>query len=259
MEFQTLKWDKSESILTITINRPEKLNALNSLVISELWQAIDKGESDPEIKGIILTGAGDKAFVAGADIAEFSNYNADEGRRMAEAGHRTFDAIENCSKPIVAAVNGFALGGGCELAMACHMRIASTNARFGQPEVNLGVIPGYGGTQRLIRLVGYSKAAELLLTGDSIKAVEAERLGLVNHIVEPEELLNASRTLLLKIADKSPLAVARILQLLVDYYNKEKDAFAEEITQFSDLFNTSDFQEGVEAFLQKRKAQFTGK
>jgi len=259
MNFNNLIYDVTDGICTITINRPAKLNALNIETISELGSAFAEAEANHEVLGIILTGEGPKAFVAGADIAEFSNFTPTEAREMAENGHETFDQIENCSKPIIAAVNGFALGGGCELAMACHIRIASSNARFGQPEVNLGIIPGYGGTQRLVRLVGKSKATELLLTGDTFTAEEAKNLGVVNYVLEPEALLPKAREILAKIAQKSPLAVAQVLKLVNAYYNKEENGFTEEVNEFSECFDTVDFREGVTAFLEKRKAVFTGK
>lgn len=259
MNFNNLIYKIEDGICTITINRPEKLNALNIETISELSTAFAEAEASKEVFGIILTGEGPKAFVAGADIAEFSNFTVEQAKAMSEKGHDTFDQIENCSKPVIAAINGFALGGGCELSMACHMRIAATNARFGQPEVNLGIIPGYGGTQRLVRLVGKGKATELLLTGDAINADEAKSLGLVNYVVEPGDLLSKAKEILAKIALKSPLAVAQILKLVNVYYDKDINGFSEEINEFSECFDTSDFKEGVEAFLGKRKAVFSGK
>jgi enoyl-CoA hydratase len=259
MNFNNLTYQITEGICTITINRPTKLNALNIETIAELGRAFAEAEASKDVRGIILTGEGPKAFAAGADIAEFANFTVAEAKTMSASGHDTFDQIENCSKPVIAAVNGFALGGGCELAMACHMRIAATNARFGQPEVNLGVIPGYGGTQRLTRLVGKGKATELLLTGDTFNAEEAKALGVVNHITEPEELLTKAAEILSKIAQKSPLAVAQILKLGNAYYDKDINGFTEEINEFSECFDTLDFKEGVQAFLEKRKASFSGK
>jgi len=259
MNFNNLKYHVEDGICTITINRPDKLNALNIETISELSVAFAEAEANREISGIILTGEGPKAFVAGADIAEFSNFSSSEAREMAENGHETFNQIENCSKPVIAAVNGFALGGGCELSMSCHIRIASSNAKFGQPEVNLGVIPGYGGTQRLVRLIGKSKATELLLTGDAITADEAKSLGIVNYITEPEQLLPKAKEILDKISKKSPLAVAGILRLVNAYYDKDVNGFNDEVLEFAECFETEDFREGVHAFLEKRKANFTGK
>lgn len=259
MNFNNLKYSVEGSICTITVNRPDKLNALNIETIRELREAFGQAQQDANVKGIILTGQGPKAFVAGADIAEFSNFSSAQGKEMAASGHGTFDYIENSSKPVVAAINGFALGGGCELAMSCHMRVAATNAKFGQPEVNLGIIPGYGGTQRLVRLIGRSKATELLLTGDMITADEALQLGLVNHVVSPDELLTKAQEILNKIAQKSPLAVAQVLKLINSYYDKTQNGFQEEISQFGECFSTEDFKEGVSAFLEKRKAAFTGR
>lgn len=256
MDFKNLIYSVEESICTITINRPDKLNALNIETIKEINHAVSAAQANAEVSGIIITGAGPKAFVAGADIAEFSDFSVAEAKEMASNGHDVFNHIEKCKKPVIAAVNGFALGGGCELAMACHMRVASANARFGQPEVNLGVIPGYGGTQRLVRLVGRSKATELLLTADVIGADEAKTLGLVNHVVPQEELLSKAKEILNKIAQKSPLAVTHVLELINTYYNKNADGFKEEITDFANCFSSEDFREGVSAFLEKRKANF---
>ncbi|MCL4150999.1 UNVERIFIED_CONTAM: hypothetical protein GTU68_008465, partial [Idotea baltica] len=198
-------------IATITINRAEKLNALNAGIIREIGNAVSQLESDANCGGIILTGSGPKAFVAGADISEFANYTKEEGMALAKAGQDIFRSIENCSKPVLAAVNGFALGGGCELAMACHMRVASDNAKFGQPEVNLGILPGYGGTQRLPLLIGRGKALELLMTGDMIGAEEAVSLGLANHVVAQDELIAFSKKLMGKILSKAPLAIAKVI------------------------------------------------
>ena len=247
------------NIFTIKINRPDKLNALNKEVIEELEQAFTEGINSSEVKGIILTGEGPKAFAAGADIAEFVPLSPSEAKEMAQKGHAVFDLIENSPKPVVAAVNGFALGGGCELAMACHIRIASKNAKFGQPEVNLGLIPGYGGTQRLTRLIGRGKATELLLTADMIGAEEAKVLGLVNHVTEPEELLAKCIEILNKTNKKAPLAVTKVLKSVQAYYDKKEDGFNTEINEFAACFHTSDFKEGVTAFLEKRAAEFKGK
>ena len=257
--FENLTFTVEENIAIIKINRPDKMNALNISTIKEIKKALREAQNDDNIKGIILTGEGPKAFVAGADIAEFSNFSAAQAKEMSETGHETFDAIEHCEKPVIAAINGFALGGGCELAMSCHMRVAATNAKFGQPEVNLGLIPGYGGTQRLVRLIGRSKATELLLTADMIGAEEAKSLGLINHITAPEELIAKCKEILQKIAKKSPLAVAQILRLINHYYDKKDNGFTEEISEFGHCFDTEDFKEGVDAFLNKRSAQFSGK
>ncbi len=259
MHFKNLIYELSEGICTLTINRPEKLNALTIETINELRDAFKSAYADDKVRGIILTGSGPKAFVAGADIAEFSNFSPREAKKMAENGHDVFDTIENSVKPVIAAINGFALGGGCELAMSCHIRVAATNAKFGQPEITLGVIPGYGGTQRLVRLIGFSKATELLLTADMVNAQEAKQLGIVNHVVEPEELMNKCREILNKIINKSPLVVGQVLKLVNKYYSAEKPGFTSEIIEFSNCFGTEDFKEGVSAFLEKRKASFSGK
>ncbi len=249
----------SENILTITINRPDRLNALNMQVIDELGQCVAEASADPLIRGIIITGAGHKAFVAGADISEFAAFGSHKGEKMSRNGHRVFNSIERCPKPVVAAINGFALGGGCELAMACHLRIASENARFGQPEINLGIIPGYGGTQRLVRYLGRTKALELLLTGEMITAQEAYSLGLVNMVVTQEELRAKCRSVLQKILEKSPLVTQKILTCVQAYYDKDADGFEVEIEQFAQCFETEDFKEGTKAFLEKRKPSFTGR
>ena len=258
MSFNNILYTVDDRICTITINRPEKLNALNIETIQEIKTAVDNAVNDVYIKGIILTGAGEKAFIAGADISEFANFSSAEGKKMGGDGHGVFNSIEHSPKPIIAAINGFALGGGCEIAMACHMRVASAKAKFGQPEINLGIIPGYGGTQRLVRYIGKTKATELLLTGDMITAEDAYRLGLVNYVTEPEALLEKCKEILNKIVTKSPLVVAQILKLANAYYAGEEKGFHDEINEFGDCFNTEDFKEGGAAFLEKRKANFTG-
>ena len=259
MEFKNLLYEVADGICTLTINRPDKMNALNQDTINEIKQAFQAIEEDDAVKGVLLTGTGPKAFVAGADIAEFSAFTPGQAEKMAQNGHRTFNEVEHCFKPVVAAINGFALGGGCELAMACHIRIASENARFGQPEINLGIIPGYGGTQRLVRHIGFARAAEMLLTGDMINANEAKEAGLISKIVPQENLISTAKELLNKISQKSPLAIAQIIKLINRYYEHESGGFESEISEFADCFNTEDFKEGVSAFLEKRKAQFTGK
>lgn len=256
---ETLETHIQEGILHITINREKKMNALNRTVIREIGEAVQAGLENEEVYGMILTGKGDKAFAAGADIAEFSSYSREEALEMTQAGHRVFDSIEACTKPVIAAVNGFALGGGCELAMACHLRIASENARFGQPEVNLGLVPGYGGTQRLPQLIGRGRALEFLMTGDMIKAQQALELGLVNHVVSQEDVLEKSREILGKIRSKAPLAIGRTIKLVNDHYDKQTDSFREEQQEFANSFSTTDFKEGVDAFLNKRRANFQGK
>ncbi len=259
MDFSLITVTTEDGITTITINRPDKMNALNIQLLSEIDKAFDEVYDNDEVRGVIITGSGAKAFAAGADIAEFSNFTSEKAKEMSANGHRIFNKIESCSKPVIAAVNGFALGGGCELAMSCHMRLASENAKFGQPEVTLGVIPGYGGTQRLLRYVGMAKGIELLLTADMINAEEALRLGLVNHVTTLEELIPKCKQILQKIMSKSPLVVDQIIACANSYYNKNEDGFELEIDEFGNCFDTDDFKEGTNAFLEKRKANFTGK
>ena len=245
-----------KGILTITVNRQDKLNALNLETIREIGDAIQMAEKDPKIKGIIITGSGNKAFVAGADISEFSDYTVEDGKQMSIAGGKVFSSIENCSKPVIAAVNGFALGGGCELAMSCHLRIASTNAKFGQPEVKLGIIPGYGGTQRMVQLIGKGKALELMMTADMIGAEEALQYRLVNYVTTPEELLNKAFELLHKITAQSSNAIAAVIRSVNAFYTDGINGFEFEINEFGKCFGTDDFKEGVNAFLEKRKPEF---
>lgn len=243
-------------ILTITINRPDKLNALNRETIQEIGKAVGEAEADAAIAAIILTGAGPKSFVAGADIAEFSSYTVEEGKRLSADGQAVFKRIETCSKVVVAAVNGFALGGGCELAMACHLRIAADNARFGQPEVKLGLIPGYAGTQRLVQLIGKGKAMELLMTADMIDAQEAFRLGLVNHVVSQDQLMSKTLEVIGKITAQSPVAIAGVIRSVDAYFTSGVDGFAVEVEEFGKCFGKDDFKEGVSAFMEKRKPAF---
>lgn len=259
MSYQTLLATLENGIFTITINRPDKLNALNKDVFTDLNKALDEVESNGEIKSVIITGAGLKAFVAGADISEFGGLNKTQAMSLAKRGQDTFARIENSSKPIVAAVNGFALGGGCELAMSCHFRIASENAKFGQPEVNLGLIPGYGGTQRLVQLIGKGKAMELLMSAHMIDAAEAKQLGLVNYVTTPETLLEHTKQILTVINSKAPLAVAGCIKAANAVFDETKDGYALEIEEFGNTFVTDDMQEGTAAFLEKRKASFKGK
>lgn len=260
MNYQTLLTSIEQGTCTITINRPDKLNALNKTVIEELSAAIDEVNKNKEIRAAIITGSGAKAFVAGADISEFSSLNAAGGRALAKRGQDlVFSKIENSAKPIIAAVNGFALGGGCELAMSCHFRIASDNAKFGQPEVNLGLIPGYGGTQRLVQLVGKGRAMELLMTGNMLDANTALQYGLVNYVVPQQELLEKTKSILAVINSKAPLAVAGCIKAANAVFDETKNGFAMEIDIFGELFDTADAKEGAAAFLEKRKANFTGK
>ena len=257
--YQTLLTSIENNVLTITINRPEKLNALNKNVFTDLDQALNDIEKNPEIRSAIITGAGVKAFVAGADISEFSDLTKDQAMVMAQTGQDIFLRIERCSKPIIAAVNGFALGGGCELSMACHFRVASENAKFGQPEVNLGLIPGYGGTQRLVQLIGKGRALELLMSGNMIDAHEAKQFGLVNHVTSVDNLLDQARLILSVINSKAPLAVAACIKTANAVYDETINGFDLEIKEFGNCFATEDMKEGTAAFLQKRKANFTGK
>lgn len=261
MTFENLLYDldAATGILTLTLNRPTKLNALNAATITELGQAIDQARADAAVRGIILTGSGEKAFVAGADIAELAQLSGPGAQEAAAHGQAIFRRFETSPKPVIAAVNGFALGGGCELAMACHLRVASENARFGQPEVNLGLLPGYGGTQRLVQLIGKSKALELLLTTDQLKAAEAQQLGLVNHVVPQAELLDFCKALLLKILTKAPIAVGLTIACVNTYFDEGGEAgYATEAAAFGQAFETQDFREGTTAFLEKRVAVFQG-
>ena len=257
--YQTLLTSLDNGIFTITINRPDKLNALNRQVMTDLLSVINEVDDNADIKAVILTGAGQKGFVAGADISEFVGLTSGEGMDLARRGQEIFFRFENCSKPIIAAVNGFALGGGCELAMACHFRIASENAKFGQPEVNLGLIPGYGGTQRLVQLIGKGRALELLMTGGMIDAPTALQYGLVNYVVPQEELLTKAASLLQTITTKAPLAISRCIQAANAVFDHTKNGYEVELEAFGDCFDTDDMKEGAAAFLEKRKANFTGK
>jgi enoyl-CoA hydratase len=257
--YTTLLTSLENSIFTITINRPDKLNALNNAVFVDLNKAIDEVYSNDAIKSVIITGAGAKAFVAGADISEFNQLDAQTAMALSKAGQDSFFRIENSPKPIVACVNGFALGGGCELAMSCHFRIASDNAKFGQPEVNLGLIPGYGGTQRLVQLIGKGRALELLMSGGMIDATTALQYGLVNYCVPQEELLIKAQTILALIQSKAPIAVAKCIESANAVFDESRNGYATEIAGFGTCFETADRVEGTTAFLEKRKAIFIGK
>ncbi|SKB72003.1 enoyl-CoA hydratase/isomerase family protein [Daejeonella lutea] len=251
--------ESSNQILTITINRESKLNALNRETLSELHEALINAFADSGIKGIIITGAGPKAFIAGADISEFAAYSVDEGKQLAKDGQtNVFDFIENGSKPVIAAINGFALGGGLELAMSCHIRVASSSAKMGLPEVSLGLIPGYGGTQRLAQLVGKGRALEMIMTAEMVTAEEAFRTGLVNHVVEPEQILAKSQEILGKIISRSPFAISSAIKAVNAGMTQGKNGYAIEIEEFSRCFGSEDFKEGVDAFLNKRQAKFNG-
>lgn len=252
--------EKHEHIAVITINRPTKLNALNKEIIQELHEAFSALNKEQAVKAIIITGSGEKAFVAGADISEFANFSVLEGQELAAQGQALlFDFVQNLSTPVIAAVNGFALGGGLELAMACHFRVASTNAKMGLPEVTLGVIPGYGGTQRLAQLVGKGRAMELIMTAGMIDAETAKSYGLVNHVVTQEELLEFAKGIASKIANNSTVAIAKAIQAINANFEDGTNGYAIEIKNFGACFGTEDFKEGTTAFLEKRKAVFPGK
>ena len=258
MSYETIAVEIADRVATITVNRPDKLNALNDRVIAELGEAIDQVVGDSAVGGIILTGAG-RAFVAGADIAELEKHGAVSAKRLAQTGQDVFRRFETSPKPVVAAVNGFALGGGCELAMACHIRIASEFAKFGQPEVKLGLIPGYGGTQRLPRLVGRGRALQLLLTGEMIDANEAYRIGLVNRVVPAADLLPSANEMMRAILANAPVAIANVIEVVNRGYDATlEDAMTLEATAFGLLAATDDKREGTRAFLEKRAARFTG-
>ena len=256
-DFQT---KYSGHILTVTISRPKALNALTLDLLEGLRVIIHELYQNNDTKGLILTGDGDKAFVAGADIKEISSLNPDQAHELSRRGQEIFKLIENCPKPIIAAVNGFALGGGCELAMACHIRIATENAKFGQPEVTLGLIPGYGGTQRLPQLIGRGKALELMLTSDMISAQDAKTLGLVNHVVSnKDDLMDLAESIMKKIIANAPGAISKIISSVNAGYEFETAGYKSEAENFAACTETEDFREGTNAFIQKRKPTFTGK
>ena len=260
MNFENLLVTTDNNIRTITINRPDKLNALNRATIDELNRALKEADAAKEVKAIILTGSGQKAFVAGADISEFASFSVEQGKSLSAEGHtKLFDLIENLNTPVIAAVNGFALGGGLELAMACHIRVASDNAKVGLPEVSLGVIPGYGGTQRLAQLVGRGKALEMIMTADMITAADAQAWGLVNHVV-PQESLSAKCTEIAgRIVSRSSVAVSAAIRAVNANYTDSVNGYQVEIDEFGKCFGTEDFKEGTAAFLEKRKPVFPGK
>ena len=252
--------EKQDNIAVITINRPTKLNALNKATIQELHDGFKTLNEDKSVKAIIITGSGEKAFVAGADISEFANFSVEEGGKLAAQGQELlFDFVQNLSTPVIAAVNGFALGGGLELAMACHFRTASTNAKMGLPEVTLGVIPGYGGTQRLAQLVGKGRAMELIMTAGMIDAETAKNYGLVNHVVAQEELLDFTKGIASKIANNSSVAIAKAIEAINANFEDGTNGYEVEIKNFGLSFGTEDFKEGTTAFLEKRKAEFPGR
>ncbi|WP_430410738.1 enoyl-CoA hydratase/isomerase family protein [Kordia sp.] len=260
MNYENILVQQDNGIATITINRPKKLNALNRDTIQELHDAFEALDTDSDAKVIVLTGSGEKAFVAGADISEFAHFSVDEGGKLAAKGQELlFNFVENLGTPVIAAVNGFALGGGLELAMASHFRIASDNAKMGLPEVSLGVIPGYGGTQRLPQLVGKGKAMEMVMTAGMIGAVEAHQCGLVNHVTTQEELLPLAYKLASKIMRNSLVAISGAIKAINANYEDGVNGYETEITAFGNCFGTEDFKEGTTAFLEKRKAAFPGK
>ena len=255
--YQTLLTELEQGILTATVNRPDKLNALNRSVFDDLNAMMDQVDTDPAIRGVILTGSGPKAFVAGADISEFNQLSKEEAMALAKRGQDCFFRLERSRKPIIAAVNGFALGGGCELAMSCHIRLASENARFGQPEVNLGLIPGYGGTQRLTQLIGKRRAMELMMSGNMLNAADAHRVGLVNHVFTADSLLEESKKLLMTILAKGPNAVGRVIAAVNAAGAPDEAGYKEEVRLFGECFGTPEMQEGVGAFLEKRTPKFS--
>ena len=263
--YSTIITSLENGIFTITINRPDKLNALNKDVFNDLDKVFDEVYNNTDIRSVIITGAGPKAFVAGADITEFGGLNKEQAIALAKRGQDVFFKIENGKKPVVAAVNGFALGGGCELAMACHFRLCSENAKFGQPEVNLGLIPGYGGTQRLTQLVGKGKSMELQMSAHMVDANEALQLGLVNHVTTADSLLQRTKDILTIIQSKAPFAVGKVIECVNaavvsdSAYTNGKSGYDKEIEAFGDCFITEDMKEGTAAFLEKRKANFKGK
>ncbi|MDG1039745.1 MAG: enoyl-CoA hydratase-related protein [Polaribacter sp.] len=259
MIFENLLVSTENGLATITINRPKKLNALNKNTIEELHNAFNKLNNDNSVKAIIITGSGEKAFVAGADISEFAHFSVEEGGRLAAKGQEMlFDFVENLTTPVIAAVNGFALGGGLELAMSCHFRIASNNAKMGLPEVSLGVIPGYGGTQRLPQLIGKGRAMELVMTAGMISAEDAKNYGLVNHVTTQEELIPLATKIASKIMRNSSVAIGAAIKAVNDNFKDGVNGFETEISEFGACFGTEDFKEGTTAFLEKRKADFPG-
>lgn len=257
MSYNNILTEQNGLVLTITINRPKQLNALNKETIEELNKALSAANDDQSVGAVILTGSGEKAFVAGADIKEFADFSVEKGKELSAVGHKTlFDFVEQMSKPVIAAVNGFALGGGLELAMASHIRVASDNAKLGLPEVSLGVIPGYGGTQRLAQLVGRGKAFELVTTAGMISAEDAQAWGLVNHVVTQEELIPLAEKIAGKICKNSPNAISAAMRAINANYVDGVNGYEVEIDEFGKCFGTPEFVEGTSAFVEKRKADF---
>jgi len=259
MALQNIILEHEKGIATIFINRPEKLNALNKVTIQELHETLQLVDENPDVRVVIITGSGEKAFVAGADIAEFAHFSVEEGALLSAKGQQLlFDFIENMKTPVIAAINGFALGGGLELAMACHFRIASENAKMGLPETSLGVIPGYGGTQRLPQIIGKGRAMEMIMTAGMIDADTAKIYGLVNHVVPQDDLFSAYMTIATRIMKNSPVAISKAIEAINANYISGVNGFDVEIKNFGDCFATDDFKEGTTAFLEKRKAEFKG-
>ncbi len=258
-DLKNILTEEKKGVLYLTINREDKMNALNFDTLEELRIIFDEIVDNKSIKAAIITGAGEKAFVAGADISEIASLNEVNARKFAENGQDIFSMIENCHKPVIAVTNGYTLGGGCELAMACHMRVATANAKFGQPEVNLGIIPGYGGTQRLTHLVGRGKANELMMTGDMIGAEEAKELGLVNHVLPTKaEAMEKAEELISKIMSKAPLAIGMVVDCVNAAFLSEENGFQTEANSFARCVKSGDYKEGTSAFLEKRKPAFKG-
>ncbi|NNE16376.1 MAG: enoyl-CoA hydratase [Saprospiraceae bacterium] len=258
MELKTILLTINDGIALVTINRPKAMNAINDDVMTELGYLFTEGLNPKNLKGVIITGAGDKAFVAGADITQFLKLDRDGGYALSKKGHIVYNTIENYSIPVIAAINGYSLGGGNELAMACHIRIASPNAKFGQPEVNLGIVTGYGGTQRLVQYLGKGRALEMLLTGDMIDAEKALSYGLITHVVESESLIDKASKIINKIATKGPISVANTIALVNAFFDKNENAYEKEMNYFGDAIVSEETKEGVTAFLEKRKANFKG-
>jgi len=258
--YNNILTQRENLVETITINRPDKLNALNKQTIEELHNAFKNADLSDDVRVIIITGSGEKAFVAGADISEFAHFSSSQGKELARKGQEIlFDFVQNLKKPVIAAINGFALGGGLELAMASHLRIASDNAKMGLPEVSLGVIPGYGGTQRLTQLIGKGRALELITTASMIDVQTALSYGLINHITTQTELLDFAKAIAKKISKNSPMAIGKVIQAVNANFEDGKNGFETEINLFGECFASEDFKEGTSAFLEKRKANFIGK
>ncbi len=256
MDLKTLLLEIEDGIAKVTINRPKALNAINDDVMTELGYLFSEELDATALRGVIITGSGSKAFVAGADITQFQNLDKQAGFAISKKGHDVYNCIEKFPVPVIAAINGFSLGGGNELAMACHIRIASENAKFGQPEVNLGLVPGYGGTQRLIQYIGKGRAMEMLLTAEIINAEKALEYGLITRICDQESLIDEAKSIIDKISEKGPLAVARTIELVNAYFDKNANGFMKEADRFGETIGSDESTEGVNAFLEKRKAQF---